>query len=211
MYIPPAFRVEDAGKLAAFIRRHSFATLVTHDGGAPVASHLPMLYRPEVGSCGMLVSHMARANPQWRHFAPGREALVVFHGPHSYISPSWYQTVPAVPTWNYAVVHAYGVPAVFSEHERVVSLLRESVSTYETPREQPWPGTLPDDFRDKLIKAIVAFQIPVTRIEGKFKLGQNRPAADIQGVFEALSRSGDAESLAVARMMLAECDVHDTA
>ena len=109
-----------------------------------------------------------------------------------------------MPTWNYAVVHAYGVPAVFSEHERVVSLLRESVSTYETPREQPWPGTLPDDFRDKLIKAIVAFQIPVTRIEGKFKLGQNRPAADIQGVFEALSRSGDAESLAVARMMLAD-------
>jgi transcriptional regulator len=211
MYIPPAFRVEDAGKLAAFIRCHSFATLVTHDGSAPFASHLPMLYRPEVGSRGTLVSHMARANPQWRHFAPGREALVVFHGPHSYISPSWYQTVPAVPTWNYAVVHAYGVPAVFSEHERVVSLLRESVSTYETPREQPWPGTLPDDFRDKLIKAIVAFEIPVTRIEGKFKLGQNRPPADIQGVFEALFHSGDAESLAVARMMLAECDVHETA
>jgi transcriptional regulator len=211
MYIPPAFQVEEATKLTAFIHRYSFATLITHDGGAPFASHLPMLYRPDSGSHGTLVSHMARANPQWRHFAPDSEALVIFHGPHSYISPSWYQTVPAVPTWNYAAVHAYGVPAVFSEHERVVSLLRETVSTYEAPREQPWPGNLPDDFRDKLIKAIVAFEIPVARIEGKFKLGQNRPAADIQGVFDALSRSGDADSRALARMMLAECNVHESA
>ena len=128
MYIPPAFRVEDANKLAAFIQRHSFSTLITHDGTAPFASHLPMLYRPDVGSHGTLVAHMARANPQWQHFTLGREALVVFHGPHSYISPSWYQTKPAVPTWNYAAVHAYGIPAVFTEHERVVSLLRETVS-----------------------------------------------------------------------------------
>jgi transcriptional regulator len=211
MYIPPAFLVQDASKLAAFIRRHSFATLVTHGGAAPFASHLPMLYRPALGSHGTLVSHMARANPQWRHFAPGSEALVVFHGPHSYISPSWYQTQLAVPTWNYATVHAYGIPAVFSEHDRVVSLLREMVSTYEASRQPPWPGTLPDDYRDKLIQGIVAFEIPLTRIEGKFKLGQNRPAADIQGVFDALSRSEDAESRAVARMMLAECNVRQSA
>jgi transcriptional regulator len=210
MYIPSPFRVEDPAKLAAFIRRFSFATLITHDGSAPFASHLPMLFRQEGGSHGTLISHMARANPQWRHFAPGREALVVFHGPHSYISPSWYQTEPAVPTWNYAVVHAYGVPTAFSEHERLVLLLRETVSVYETLRERPWRGNIPDDYRDKLIQSIVAFEVPITRIEGKFKLGQNRPTADTQGVFNALSRSEDPDSRALARMMLTECNVHET-
>ena len=209
MYIPSAFRVEDTSKLAAFIQRHSFATLITHDGTAPFASHLPMLFRSDVGSHGALVSHMARANPQWQHFASNCEILAVFHGPHSYISPSWYQTGPAVPTWNYAAVHAYGVPTVVSEHERVVSLLRETVSTYEASFEQPWSGDIPDDFRDKLMQGIVAFEIRVTHIEGKFKFSQNRPAADIQGVFDALSRSADADSLALARMMLTECNVND--
>jgi transcriptional regulator len=207
MYIPSAFRIEDAAKLAAFIRRHSFATLITHDGTAPFASHLPMLFHPETGARGTLVSHMARANPQWRHFAAGGEALAIFHGPHSYISPSWYQTAPAVPTWNYAAVHACGVPAVISEPERVVSLLQETVSAYEAAFERPWPGDLPADYRDRLMQAIVAFEMPVTRIEGKFKLGQNRSAADTEGVFDALSRSGDAGSLALAQLMLTECNL----
>ena len=211
MYIPSAFRVEDASKLAAFIRQHSFATLVTHDGTAPFASHLPMLFRPDVGSHGTLVSHMARANPQWQHFASGGEVLIIFNGPHSYISPSWYQTELAVPTWNYAAVHAYGVPTAITEHERVVSLLRETVSTYEASFEQPWRGDIPDEFRDKLMRGIVAFEIPITRIEGKFKLGQNRSAEDIQGVFDALSKSADADSQAIARMMLTECNVNRNA
>jgi len=154
---------------------------------------------------------MARANPQWQHFSSSTEALVVFHGPHSYISPSWYQTGPAVPTWNYAAVHAYGIPVVFSEHERVVSLLGEMVSTYESSFERPWPGDLPDDYRDKLMKGIVAFEIPVTRLEGKFKLGQNRSVADLQRVFEALSRSDDADSRAVARLMLTQGHVQEGA
>src|SRR5689334_16368939 len=132
MYIPAAFRVEDAGKLAAFMQRHSFATLITHDGSAPFASHVPMLFLAGPGEHGTLLSHVARANPQWQHFASGGEALAVFHGPHSYISPSWYQTTPAVPTWNYATVHAYGVPAIIHEAERVASLLRDLVTVYES-------------------------------------------------------------------------------
>ena len=208
VYIPPSFRIDDAAKIAAFMRRYSFATLITNAGDAPFASHLPMLHRPGQGAHGVLASHMARANPQLRHFVSGREALAIFHGPHSYISPSWYQAKPAVPTWNYATVHAYGVPTIFDDHERIVSLLRELVSVYESGFEQPWPGDLPDDYRDKMIQGIVAFEIPITRVECKFKLGQNRPAADMQGVFEALSRSGDAESQALAQLMLAECDIH---
>ena len=150
---------------------------------------------------------MARANPQWQHFASGDEVLAIFHGPHSYISPSWYETELAVPTWNYATVHAYGAPTVISDHERVVSLLRETVSTYEASFEQPWPGDLPDELRDKLMQGIVAFEMPITRIEGKFKLGQNRPAADLRGVIDALSSADDADSRAIAQMMLAECNI----
>lgn len=210
MYIPTPFRVEDVDKLGAFIQRHSFATLITHDGSAPFASHLPMLFRPDVGKHGTLVSHMARANPQWKHFASGAEALAVFHGPHAYISPSWYQSELAVPTWNYAAVHAYGVGTVISDHERVVALLNETVATYEAGFEQPWNGDLPVEFRDKLMHGIVAFEIPIARIEGKFKLGQNRSAADTQGVYEALIASGTAECAAVARLMLAECGADKT-
>jgi transcriptional regulator len=207
MYIPPAFHVENADKLAAFMQRHSFATLITHDGAAPFASHLPVLLRPGEGPKGTLVSHMARANPQWQHFASGAEALVVFQGPHGYISPSWYETKLAVPTWNYAVVHAYGRPKIIDDHERIVSLLEETISRYEGGYEQPWSGDLPLEFRDKLVQAIVAFEIPLSRIEGKFKLGQNRSAADLQGVFDALSASEDQETRALARMMAEECGI----
>ena len=210
MYIPPSFRVEDAAKIAAFIRNYSFATLITDDGRTPFASHLPMLYHAENGGHGSLLAHVARANPQWQHFASGREALAIFHGPHSYISPSWYRAEVAVPTWNYAVVHAYGVPKIFNNHDRVVSLLRDTVTAYESAFERPWPGDLPNEYRDKMIQGIVAFEIPITRIEGKFKLGQNRSEADTQGVFDALSRSTDADSRALAKLMLAECNVRET-
>jgi transcriptional regulator len=205
MYVPPSFRLDDPTKIAAFVRQYSFATFITDDGNAPFASHLPMLHRSECGNAGALLSHMARANPQWQHFASGREALAIFHGPHGYISPSWYQTKPAVPTWNYAAVHAYGVPKVFSDHGRIVALLEELVTVYESGFEEPWPGNLPDDYRDKMIQSIVAFEMPISRIEGKFKLNQNRPAADIQNVIETLRRSPDADNQALARLMIAEC------
>ena len=130
MYIPSTFRVDDAFKLAAFIKRQSFATLITHDGTAPFASHVPMLWRQEVGGHGTLLSHLARANPQWQHFASGQEALVIFHGPQSYISSSWYKTEQAVPTWNYTVVHAYGIPKVVSEPSRLECRSFSSTETH---------------------------------------------------------------------------------
>ena len=206
MYVPSHFQIDDPVRLAEFIQRHSFATLVTFDSGAPFASHLPMLFRPQAGPHGTLVSHMARANSQWKHFAAGGEALAIFHGPHTYISPSWYVTGPAVPTWNYAVVHAYGVPQLIADHERIVTLLRETVATYESAFEQPWSGDLPDDYRDKMIHGIVAFEMPITRVEGKFKLSQNRPAEDVRGAIDQLSRSDAPDDRAVARMMLAEAE-----
>ncbi len=204
MYVPASFRVDDPAGLADFIRRYSFATFITQDGSAPFASHLPMLFRPDAGEHGTLIAHMARANPQWQHFASGAEALAVFHGPHSYVSPSWYETRPAVPTWNYAAVHAYGVPRLVTDHARVVEHLNAAVSRFEASLEHPWSGELPEKFRDSLISSIVAFEVPVTRIEGKFKLGQNRSDEDVRSVVAELARSAHAGSRELADFMQSE-------
>lgn len=212
MYIPPSFRIVDVNKLSAFMDAHSFATLVTCNDGVPFATHLPMRHYRDDGACITLASHMARANPQWKHFSDVSEVLTVFSGPHAYISPTWYATDNAVPTWNYATVHAYGVPTILEDQDRIVSLLAETVAFYERSFARPWPGILPDELRDKLIDAIVAFEIRVTRIEGKFKLGQNRSADDIAGVHGALASSPrygdrDLSDLMVAEGLM-ECPTH---
>jgi transcriptional regulator len=201
MYIPQAFREESVTKLASLIRDYSFATVVTYDGQSCFASHLPVLYHPDAGPHGTLVSHMARANPQWRHFANGQEVLVIFQGPHAYISPSWYKTPLAVPTWNYAAVHVYGVPGIIDDQRRLLALLNETIATYEAALPEPWNGDLPEEYREKMMQAIVGFEIPVSRIEGKFKLGQNRSAEDVQGVYDALSNAGDFNARELAGMM----------
>jgi transcriptional regulator len=145
MYTPALFQVEDPATRVAFMRQHSFATLVTHDGTASFATHMPVIFHAEVGPNGTLVTHMARANPQWRHFADGREVLVIFHGPHAYISPSWYETQPAVPTWNSAVVHAYGIPQIVDDAASLRAMLRELVAAFESHRPEPYGDLLTDE------------------------------------------------------------------
>lgn len=201
MYIPPSFRIDDPATLSAFMDAHSFATLVTSVDDVPLASHLPVRQFCQSGVCTQLVSHMARANPQWRQFDAKTEVLTIFQGPHAYISPSWYASDVAVPTWNYTTAHVYGVPRVVSDHENIVSLLEETVRFYEASFDRPWPGTLPNELRDQLIDSIVAFEIEVTRIEGKFKLGQNRSADDIAGVYRALTASQNAHHRELAAFM----------
>lgn len=201
MYIPPSFRIDDPATLSAFMEAHSFATLVTSEDGVPLATHLPVRHFCESGVCTRLVSHIARANPQWRQFDGDTEVLTIFQGPHAYISPSWYASEVAVPTWNYTAAHVYGIPRVVSDHEKIVSLLEETVRFYEASFERPWPGTLPNELRDQLIDSIVAFEIDVTRTEGKFKLGQNRSADDIDGVYRALTASQNAQHRELAAVM----------
>lgn len=201
MYSPGHFKVEDRAALVAFMRQHSFATIVTHDGAVPHATHMPVLVREAEGAHGTLVSHMARANPQWQHFADGREVLVIFTGPHAYVSPAWYAAQPAVPTWNYTAVHAYGVPRIVSDHERFAAMLSELIDFYEAPRADRWSGEMPVEFRDKLMAGIVGIEIEITRIEGKFKLSQNRSDADKSGVIAALSASDDQTEREVAELM----------
>ncbi|WP_395735606.1 FMN-binding negative transcriptional regulator [Prosthecobacter sp.] len=199
MYTPSHFKIDDLGTLQAFMQRHNFATLVTHDGQIPHATHLPFLLNPTHNSHGSLLTHMARANPQWSHFTKS-EVLVIFTGPHAYISPAWYTTQPAVPTWNYTAVHAYGTPRIITQHDRFAQMLHDLVEFHESGRPNRWHGQLPPEFRDGLIKGIVGIEIEITRLEGKFKLSQNRPQ-DAPSVIAMLEDSMDQTDRDTAKMM----------
>ncbi len=204
MYVPAHFEVTDPGILHSVMREFGFARVVTHDGQAPFASHLPILLADIDTDQPRLVGHMARANPQWRHFANDTEALVIFEGPHAYISPTWYETKLAVPTWNYVAVHAYGRPTAVEDPDRLLALVDQTVAHYESGRDNPWQPELPDDFRDGLLKAIVGFEIPISRLEGKFKLGQNRTETDLAGTLAALRSSPDPIERQLAEWMARE-------
>src|SRR6266581_5611830 len=199
MYIPKAFREDDINTLHTFMREYSFATLITLHEDVPFATHLPFILNARRGPYGILLAHMARANPQWHDFVSEQEALVIFQGPHAYISPSWYEVELSVPTWNYAVVHAYGIPRLIEESEELYKLLKTLIETHEAQFENSWPFQLPDDYLQKMMRGIVGFEIEITRLEGKFKLSQNRTEAERENVIAALQESRD--TLAVAELM----------
>lgn len=200
MYSPEPFKITDPATITPFMLKHSFATIVTHDGEVPHATHMPVLFEPDKGEKGLLLSHIARANPQWRQFESGREVLVIFTGPHAYVSPAWYVTSPAVPTWNYTAVHAYGLPRIVTDQAEFSTMLRDLVEFYESPRPDRWSAEMPEDFMARLMKGIVGVEISITRIEAKFKLGQNR-REDQPGVIAALSASTDQTDREVAELM----------
>ncbi|HET9449639.1 MAG TPA: FMN-binding negative transcriptional regulator [Aggregicoccus sp.] len=198
MYIPAPFRIEDPALLLPLLERYSFATLVTVEEGSPFATHLPLLLRRDPDR---LVGHMARANPQWRGFTAQREVLALFQGPHAYVSPAWYASAPNVPTWNYAVVHAYGQARLLEEPAELLSLLQDTTQRYEAARERPWKLEEAGEYVQRLTGGIVAFELRLTRLEGKFKLSQNKRAPDHAGVVAGLEASGDPLERELARMM----------
>ena len=159
MYIPESFAVSEIERLAAVTTANSFATIVTNDNGSLFASHVPVLFFPRRGAHGVLAAHVARANPQWRHLRSDEEVLVIFQGPHGYISPNWYKTVPAVPTWNYVAVHAYGFPRLLETDAALEALLRATVEKYESALPKPWLMDLPADYKTKMMRAVVGFEI----------------------------------------------------
>ena len=189
MYIPEHFAETDLPALHEFMRQHSFASLVTQHEGAPFASHLPLLLDSRIGTHGALLGHMARNNKQWQDFAAGAEILVMFQGAHAYVSPAWYEPNPmAVPTWNFTAVHAYGKARILPEEE-LVETLRQLVDENEKTFPQPWKLQISQEMRERLLGAIVGFEIRLNRIEGKFKLSQNRSMQDRINIIDQLAQS----------------------
>jgi transcriptional regulator len=205
MYVPRHFDASDRDWCHALIGRESFATVVTTGAdGMPFATHVPLELEPERGPLGTLVGHVARANPHVELLRAGRPTLVVFAGPHAYVSPSWYARHPAVPTWNYVAVHATGVPAVVEDGARVRALLERVARRYEGDGDGAWTlAALPDDYLAGMVRGIVAFEVPIERLEGKAKLSQNRPADDRRRVADALAASADAGARAVGALVRA--------
>lgn len=195
MYIPGANVERDLPTLHAFIDAHPLAILVTHAGDGLVATHVPVLLDRAAGPNGTLAFHLARANAHARSLieAP-MESLVIFSGPDAYISPEWYatkrETGRVVPTWNYVAVHAYGTPRTFQDAADLRAHLDALTARHEGPRPQPWQvGDAPADYIAQQMKAIVGVRFAIERLEGKWKMSQNRPAADIDGVIRGLGAS----------------------
>jgi len=196
LYVPDHFRLDDGQRLFEFVERHGFATLLSTGAAGLHVSHVPLVAERAASGKMRLLGHVARANPQWRALEQASQVLAIFHGPHGYVSPGWYEQHPAVPTWNYAVVHAHGAARLMDEAE-LHELLMTLSSKYESHRPRPWKMSgLPAEFVSGMLAAIVGFEIEVERLEGKFKLSQNRPG-EIGRVIDAL----DSEEPALAALM----------
>jgi transcriptional regulator len=202
MYTPKTFAEDDSTKLHALMQEYNFAILVTaQPDGLPVATHLPFLLDAERGTYGTLLCHMARANPQWLSLDSAHDVLVIFQGPHAYVSPSWYEEALSVPTWNYAVMHAYGKARIIENTTELYTMLQALVQKSEAQFEKPWQFQLPDSFVQQKMRGTVGIEIEITRLEGKFKLSQNRPASDQERVAATLHNSSDELSVGVAELM----------
>ena len=203
MYTPESFKVDELAELHTLIRRHSFGLLLTAHEGEIAATHLPFMVDAERGTRGTLLAHMARANPHWQLFDGQREALAAFGGAHAYISPSWYESPVTVPTWNYMAVHAHGRPVIVADKARVRTVLERLVTLHETHLDPPWSTAQADEYVDQQLNYIVAFEIKIERLEGKFKLNQNRSRGDREGVVRALEGSDDPLQREIAERMRA--------
>jgi transcriptional regulator len=197
MYIPPVYSVSDKRKLNAFMHEHSFAMLISNRDGTLIASHLPLLLDETRGEHGTLIGHMARANEQWKHISG--EALAIFHGPHAYLSPTWYAEPGFVPTWDYIAVHAYGMVRLIDDPAQSQRLIQRIVDYFERAMPTPWKPNPPDQFQN-LMKSIVAFEIDITRVQGQWKLSQNH-TVERQTRVAAEMKKGDEAARAIAKLI----------
>ena len=206
MYMPPHFQEENVPELHAAIRDIAFGTVVSLGADGLIASHVPMLIDPEPAPFGTLIGHVARANPHWQTATPDVDALAMFLGPNAYVTPSWYatkrETGKVVPTWNYLAIHAAGRLRFFDDAERLLGVVTRLTDRHEAQRTDAWAVTdAPADYVRGMLRAIVGFELPITRLEGKRKMSQNRPAEDRAGVVDGLAREGGPGEAVVARMV----------
>jgi transcriptional regulator len=198
VYIPDFNRIEDRGVALAFMKANPFAILISSSAEGLAATHLPLLVQ-EAGDEVILRGHFAKANHQWSMIEE-KDSLVIFHGPHAYISPSLYEMRESVPTWNYATVHVYGKGTVLNDEAAVRQVLIDLTSRFDPSYYQQWL-TFSEEYRDKMVRRIVAFEIHPTRVETKFKLGQNRTKTEQDNVIRALKHSEDSNVAGVAALM----------
>lgn len=189
MYIPKHFEQADRKKLVQFMQKHNFGIIVNTIDGKPFATHLPFVV-VENDNKIILKAHMAKANPQWKHFKADEDVLVIFSQPHSYISPSLYDEKDSVPTWNYLAVHAYGAPRLLESLEDRISILELSFEHFDPSYRKQW-NQLSEDYRQRLLKGIMAFEIETNRVEGKYKLSQNRSNHERANIIDYLKKSTD--------------------
>jgi transcriptional regulator len=201
MYTPATYRVTDQATIEAFIREHNFATLISYDGTSPIATHIPLELERR-GHSLYLQGHLAKANPQWKTFQSDSSVLAIFVGPHTYVSPRWYNHVN-VPTWNYMAAHVYGKPRIVNDRHELSALLKKLVDRYEARAANPpyQIETLSKEFLEKEMNGIVGFEISVERIEASFKLSQNRSEQDYDNVIAELEKRDNPQSQAIAKAM----------
>jgi transcriptional regulator len=199
LYIPEHFKVHEQETAITFMRANPFAILISQAADGPFATHLPLAVR-ENGEQVTLRGHVARENPHWQYLESQPQALVIFHGPHAYVSASNYVTHENVPTWNYGAVHAHGKARVFSEPEQLLPILHDLIGTFEARYAEQW-AELTEAYRRRMLSHIVGFEIVVTSIEAKFKLSQNRTKQEQENVIASLSASNDTAISGTAQLM----------
>ena len=207
MYTPPQFKVEDVAEVHALMRAHPFAILVTHGPGGLFATHLPTVLKvDEENPLGRIECHLARPNPQWRGLAPDADALMIYQGAEAYIRPGWYPSKAehgkVVPTWNYAVAHAYGRLEVVDEPAWLLAHVSDLTRQQEAGQAQPWSTSdAPDNFMAMLARGIVGLRLAIGRLEGKEKMSQNREPRDRSGVVEGLAQRAQGQDAATAALV----------
>ncbi len=206
MYQPPHFREDRLEVQHALMKAHPLGLLVTQGSGGLVANPLPFALDETASTHGTLRAHLSRANPQWRDFDPSQEVLVVFQGTETYITPSWYEAKrehgKVVPTWNYAIVQAYGRMKVMDDPAWLLGQVTAMTSAQEAARQEPWAvSDAPSDYLASQMKGIVGVEIEITRIEGKWKVSQNKPEADRRGIASGLRASGGRDALHMADLV----------
>jgi transcriptional regulator len=199
MYVPKINQIEDRAALLAYMRAYSFAALATSGAGGLMATHLPFVIE-EAGGQITLLAHMAKANPQWRDFAAGGEALAIFMQPHAYVSPRLYDSRQNVPTWNYVAVHAYGRPLLIEGRAAKIELQKKLIRQYD-PGYLEQMAELTDAYLDAKLAVIVSFSIAVTHIDARYKLSQDKNPAERERIARDLEASGDSVAAETARLM----------
>lgn len=203
MYIPVINEMNDRDEVMAFIKEHSFATIITNGGGVPIASHLPMVIEEEVDSL-KIIGHFAKANSHWQ-LLNNQKSLIIFAEPHAYISPAHYESLVNVPTWNYIAVHVYGDCTLVTDDASSIAILEKTIGTYEAEYKKQWDA-LPADYKKANLNGIVCFEMKVTDIQAKKKLSQNKTSNERQNIIRQLEKSSNTLEVKIAGLMQKEIE-----